>query len=191
MSDRADVWMRRCSASVGPMTTCRMQGRSASVRSAVVPAGARVAWASNTVVSASVSHQMGASGAIRAGSAKGVKAPTIASGRLVGDVPDALTGWETVKLGLTGTSELKVALVVVIAAQALPGDLFVVQRQNVVVGRHCWRPTWNKRGRLGCHGSTAHAGSASSRTRDMGAGMRSRCRRGERHDGPSVLHLGR
>ena len=95
----------------GPMTTCRMQVWSANTKRAGVPEGARLATASSTAVPGSVTQWMGPSGAVRAGSTKGMEAPALAAGGQLCDAPDGLAGWQTARIRLTGSVQLIVALV--------------------------------------------------------------------------------
>lgn len=76
---------------------------------------------------------MGASGAIRAGSTKGMDAPALGAGGVACDAPDGLARRQTAGLGVAVSVQPIVALVVGVAAQAFPGDLLVVEREHVVV----------------------------------------------------------
>jgi hypothetical protein len=89
--------------------------------------------ACSVAVPGSVSQWIGASGAVSAGSTKGMETPALAAGGQACDAPDRLAGGQTAGLGVTGREQPVVSLVVRIAAQAFPGDFLVVEREHVVV----------------------------------------------------------
>ena len=94
---------------------------------------------------------MGASGAISAGSTKGMEAPALAARGQACEAPDGLASGQTARLGVTGSVQPKVALVAGVAAQALPGNLLVVECQDVIVGAG-WRwPCLREKRNAGCH----------------------------------------
>ena len=146
--------MRRCSMSRGPITTCRMQVWSANTKLAGVPGGARLAIVSSTAVPGSVIHWMGAFGAFRSGSTKAVQAPAFAAGARPCHPPDALARGEAASFAVMGSAKATIALIMGIAAQTLPGDLLVVQRQDVVVGAGGRRPGLTEKRNCRCHDSS-------------------------------------
>ena len=138
----------------GPMTTCRMQVWSANTKLAGVPGGARLATASSTAVPGSVIHWMGAFGAFRSGSTKAVQAPAFAAGARPCHPPDALARGEAASFAVMGSAKAIIALIMGIAAQTLPGDLLVVQRQDVVVGAGGRWPGLTEKRNCRCHDSS-------------------------------------
>jgi hypothetical protein len=87
---------------------------------------------------------MGASGAIRAGSTKGMETPALAARGVDCDAPDGLAGGQTAGLGVAGSVQPVVALVAGVAAQAFPRDLLGIEREHVVVGAWGRRPSLGK-----------------------------------------------
>ena len=128
----------------------------------------------------SVSQWIGASGAISAGSTKGMEAPAIGGKGKLRHAPDGLARRQMANLGTTGRSPGKVAPVAGIATKGLPRDLFVVQCQDVVVGAEVRRPRRSDRGSSEWHGSPTHAPDTSRV--DWWASERIRCRCGDRHE---------
>ena len=94
---------------------------------------------------------MGASGAVRSGSTKAVQAPAFAAGARPCHPPDALARGEAARFAVMGSAEAIVALIMGITAQTLPGDLLVVQRQDVVVGAGGRWPSLTEKRNCGCH----------------------------------------
>jgi len=94
---------------------------------------------------------MGASGAISAGSTKGMESPALAACGQACDAPDGLASAQKVRLDVIGSVDPVVALVAAVAAQALPGNLLVVEREDVVVGTGGRWPGSSEKRDARCH----------------------------------------
>jgi hypothetical protein len=86
-------------------------------------------------------------------------------------------------LAVAGADQSEVASIFKMATESLPRDLFVVERQNVVVGARNRRPSWSSDGDRTRHGSQGTALCARGRSGESRASARMRCRRQGRHVG--------